>query len=225
MSAPPSYAGFIDAGFLKSEGRKALGLPASAQVSVSAEAVVAWLRVHIHDVRPTPITSAHSFLRAYWYDGAFDPRDGRYASQRRFFDAIAATPGVHVRLGHLQQRTPRWQHAIKKALEACGVDPAEFARHYEFRPELFQKGVDTLIVLDLVRLADRRAYDLGVLVSGDRDIAEGVRVAQDAGRRIILAHPAGAGIATELRQLVDAILLIPAEHLRAMVSSTGPPAA
>jgi len=67
---------------------------------------------------------------ASWYDGAFDPRDRRYESQRRYFDAIASTPGLQLRLGHLREVRPRWQYALRKALESCGVDEAEFGKHF-----------------------------------------------------------------------------------------------
>lgn len=209
----PTYAGFIDAGFLKAEGRKARGMSSSARVAVAAAELVEWLDV-LSARYPNDLGS---FLRAYWYDGAHDPRDPRYGAQRRYFDAIAATPGVQVRLGHLQERDPRWQHAIKKAIEACGVELAEFERHFTFRPEQYQKGVDSLIVLDLVRLAERRAYDVAVLIAGDRDIAPAVRAVQDAGAKVIVAHPEGAGVATELRQLADHVEPIDADSLSRIV--------
>lgn len=75
----PSYAAFIDAGFLKSEGRKALGLAPSARVRYPKD--------------------LGSFLRAYWYGGAYDSGDPRYGPRRSHFDAVAATPRIRVRLG------------------------------------------------------------------------------------------------------------------------------
>lgn len=157
-------------------------------------------------------------LRVYWYDGAFDPKHPGYAGQRQFFDGIASTPGIQVRLGHLTPRPTRWQHAVKRAVQACGITLDEFERHFAFRDELQQKGVDTLIVLDLVRLAERRAYDVAVLVAGDRDLAEAVRTAQDAGRRVIVARPPDVGVATELRHLADALVEIPPTSLQRIIT-------
>ena len=42
-----------------------------------------------------------------------------------------------------------------------------------------QKGVDSLMVLDLVRLAQLRAFDTALVVAGDRDLAEALRVVAD----------------------------------------------
>jgi uncharacterized LabA/DUF88 family protein len=158
-----------------------------------------------------------SLLRVYWYDGAFAPGTNAFGSQKRYLDAIASTPGVQLRLGHIKQYTPGWHEAVRAAIRECGWELAEFERHFDFRPAYEQKGVDTLIVLDIVRLAQRQAYDTGVLVAGDRDLAEAVRVAQDEGRRIILAHPAGGGVSTELRQLADEVHALDQDQLRQML--------
>lgn len=201
------YAGFIDYGFLDAAGASALKLP-KKNVKPNAEGCVEWLREIGADLDGTPTP-----LRVYWYDAAFDPADGRYKSQRRYLDAIARTPGLQLRLGHLRERVPDWHYALKKALKQCNIDPDDFAEYFEFRSELSQKGVDTLITLDLVRLAQCGAYQTAILLAGDRDLAEPVRVAQDAGCRVLLAVPRGAGVAKELQQVADAIIDIDTEIL------------
>lgn len=205
-----SVAAFIDVGFLTAEGARTLQAPRRA-VKPNAQGCVDWIRGRFTE------DAGSRLLRIYWYDGAFDPRDRRYESQRRYFDAIASTPGIQLRLGHLQEVRPRWQHALRKALEACGVDEDEFGRHFSMRPEIRQKGVDTRLTLDLVRLAQRRVYDTALLLAGDRDLAEPVRVAQDEGALVTLAAPTHAGIASELRQLVDFHLELDANDLGTML--------
>lgn len=49
-----------------------------------------------------------------------------------------------------------------------------------------QKGVDTLIVLDLTSLARERAISTAFVMSGDEDLREGVAVAQQLGVRVVL---------------------------------------
>lgn len=49
-----------------------------------------------------------------------------------------------------------------------------------------QKGVDTLIVLDLTTLARERAISSAFLLSGDEDLREGVLVAQQLGIRVVM---------------------------------------
>jgi uncharacterized LabA/DUF88 family protein len=49
-----------------------------------------------------------------------------------------------------------------------------------------QKGVDTLIVLDLTTLDRERAISTAFVMSGDEDLREGVAVAQQLGVRVVL---------------------------------------
>lgn len=196
------YAGFIDYGFLDAAGASALKRK-KTDIKPDAAGCVQWLRDAGDQLTGTP-----AFLRVYWYDAEFDPSDARYSSQRKYFDAIASTPGVQLRLGHLRESIPNWHYALKKALKRCDIDPDAFEEHFSFRSVLSQKGVDTLITLDLVRLAQAGAYQTAILLAGDRDLAEPVRVAQDFGCRVLLAVPRGAGVAKELRQVADAILPI-----------------
>lgn len=223
MARPLYYAGFIDAGFLKAAGRTALGLGTAAPID--ARRVVEWLRGLPNN--GTCLSPGHTFLRAYWYDGAHDPGRADYQRQRPYLEAVAATPGIQARWGHLQLKRQRWQVAVKSAVQACGVPLPMFEQHFTFRSEFEQKGVDTRIVLDLVRLADNGAYDIAILVTGDRDIAEAVRVAQDRGCRVLLAHPPQAGVAHELRDLADEIVEIDLHHLAYLfgeVETIAPPA-
>ncbi|MEO8926188.1 MAG: NYN domain-containing protein [Caulobacteraceae bacterium] len=55
-----------------------------------------------------------------------------------------------------------------------------------------QKGVDSLIVTDLIELARNRAISDAVLVSGDEDVRIGVQIAQNYGVSVHLVglHPA-----------------------------------
>jgi len=200
---------FIDVGFLRAQGADSLGV-SQRNVAPDAEGCVTRLR-------ELAAEEGSSLLRVYWYDGAFDADHQRYQGQRTYLNAIASCPGIQIRLGHIREDTPSWHHALKTALTACGVNLEEFEKHYTFRPEREQKGVDTLIVLDLVRLAQRRAYETAFLIAGDRDLAEAVRVVQDEGRRLILLHPNGGGVATELRHLADEVKPLSESELRQML--------
>jgi uncharacterized LabA/DUF88 family protein len=168
------YAVLVDAGFFRAEGAKALRL-ARGSVKFDGAACVKWFSEFSRDPRFADVKRIFAngvFLRAYWYDGAYDPADRRYPNQRAQFDALAIVPGLYLRLGHLQEKRLRWQHEVRKAVQACGISLAEFGKHYEFRSEVEQKGVDTLMALDLVHLARKRVVDSVLLVSGDRDLEE-----------------------------------------------------
>ncbi len=214
-----NYAVFVDAGFLMAAGARALGR-ARRGLSFDGTACVDWFtnfhRVPRYD-RPGRIFRDKVFLRAYWYDGAFEPLDPRFLRQRATFELLADVPGLYLRLGHLRETRPAWQHPVQKAVQACGVSLGDFAKHFQFRSELEQKGVDALMTLDLVSLSRDRAVDAILLVSGDRDLEEAVRVAQGVGCKVVLAYPAGAGVAPALRQLADARLRIEAADLQKML--------
>jgi uncharacterized LabA/DUF88 family protein len=134
-------------------------------------------------------------LRAYVYDAQYPDGAAQYSDQRSYFDALGAQPGIRLRLGHLVERSagsPRaaWQ----------------------------QKGVDTLMVLDLVRLAQQRAFDTALIIAGDRDLAEVLRVvADDHARRVILYSVEGSAPAKELVQSADDHGIIDGQSLRLLV--------
>ena len=166
-----------------------------------------------------------TFLRTYWYDGAFETNHQDYQQQRQFLDAVAYTPGIELRLGHIAERKPRLRSPIEKALrdtaDGLAIDRdaliAEFNRHWTFRPERQQKGVDTLIALDMVRLAGRSICSTMVLLAGDRDFAEVVRTVQDFGVGVFVATPNRASVARELAQLADGIIDISATDIQQML--------
>jgi uncharacterized LabA/DUF88 family protein len=220
-AAVGSFLGLVDVGFLRSEGARALGVR-GADVRPDAQAVVDWFR--------TLEAPGDTFVRAYWYDGAFDPAHAEYAGQRRFFDAIAFTPGIHLRLGHIAEHRSRLEKPVVNALtstaRAMGLDPealvAEFRNHWRFLPERSQKGVDTLMALDLVRFAGRGPDLTVVVVAGDRDLAEAIRAPQDLGPRVVVATPSRGSVAREVAQLADAVIDLDVQVLRAMLPTRPP---
>ena len=216
-----TYAGFIDASFLRAEGAKAIGQSPKG-VRPDALAVVKWCR----DLAAQESLLDQTFLRAYWYDSAFDPSHSNYTGQRSFFDAIALTPGLQLRLGHIAEGTSPLEQPIRRALESTavglGMAPedllAEFDRHWTFRPNRQQKGVDTLIALDMVRLAGRSVCETMVLVAGDRDFAEVIRASQDFGTRVLVATPKRISVSREVAQLADHVIDISEDEVRKMLT-------
>ena len=127
---PTTYAGFVDAGYLRAEGAKAIGKRAP-EVRLNARAAVNWLR----GMDKRIVGSV--FLRAYWYDGAFDPFHKEYVGQRRYFDAIARAPGIQLRLGHIAERRSPIATPIRRALgktaEGLGIDPDALLAEFDSR--------------------------------------------------------------------------------------------
>lgn len=73
-----------------------------------------------------------------------------------------------------------------------------------------QKGVDSLIVRDLMRLADEHAIATAFVVSGDEDIRQGVIEAQDYGIKVILLaiKPIENNVSRTLLREADDILTL-----------------
>lgn len=52
--------------------------------------------------------------------------------------------------------------------------------------EVYQKGVDVLLAVDMVNLAHNDAYDIAILLSGDTDLVEAVKLVESLGKTVIV---------------------------------------
>lgn len=220
------YAGFVDAGYLEAEGARKLKIK-RGEARLDALGVVEWFK-QLRENGDDAISSvSHAeFLRAYWYDGAFRPDHKGYKKQSQYFDALATTAGVQMRLGNIAERSPSYEPELRAALKrtagALGIGEQEFFeefnQHWKFLPERKQKGVDTLIALDMVRFASQKVFDTAVLISGDQDLAGAVQTTQDMGCRVVIATPSSGSVSNDLKKLADAVIVISQEDLETMVA-------
>jgi len=90
------YAVFIDAGYLKHSGARALRRKAH-QLTLQARPIVQWASGLAGELK-----SSDGLLRVYWYDGEFDTGHPEYQQQRRYFNAIEDVPGIQLRLGYVE---------------------------------------------------------------------------------------------------------------------------
>lgn len=92
-----------------------------------------------------------------------------------------------------------------------------------------QKGVDSLIVTDLVELARNSAISDAVLISGDEDVRIGVVLAQSFGVRVHLVaiHPGRGTQSAQLKQEADTWIEWGLSDVKPLISirSDGAPAA
>ncbi len=88
-----------------------------------------------------------------------------------------------------------------------------------------QKGVDSLIVSDLIDLSRNRAMCDAVLLTGDEDIRVGVQKAQDAGVRVHLVglHPAQHNQSNLLRQEADTLHELSQAEIATFLRRSPPP--
>jgi len=106
------------------------------------------------------LVGGRRLVRTYYYTAEIKkPPDDHWREQQkqqqRFITALAYQPYIELRLGRLQ------------------FGENGYAR---------QKGVDVLLALDMLRFALKDNYDVAVLVTGDGDFADIVRMVKDEGR-------------------------------------------
>ena len=88
-----------------------------------------------------------------------------------------------------------------------------------------QKGVDTLMVRDLMVLSQERSIHRAAVLSGDEDLREGIEYAQDRGVRVaVVGIDAGGDLnqSPELVREADEALILPADILRKTLTRAAP---
>jgi hypothetical protein len=76
-----------------------------------------------------------------------------------------------------------------------------------------QKGVDSLIIRDLITLARERAIATAYVLGGDADLREGIAAAQEMGLRVVVLGVEGGTRAEALVHEADAHLMLAASFL------------
>lgn len=124
------------------------------------------------------LAESRRLMRTYYYTATIENPPNDYwrreqSKQQRFLAALAYEPNLEVRLGRLQF--------------GDGGIPR-------------QKRVDVLLALDLHRFALKGNYDTAILVAGDADFSDIVRMVKDEGRRVEIVTFPG----TRARSLLEA---------------------
>jgi uncharacterized LabA/DUF88 family protein len=86
-----------------------------------------------------------------------------------------------------------------------------------------QKGVDTLLVHDLIVLAQERSITDAVLITGDEDMREAVSYAQERGVRVHLVVASAAEASWTLRQEADTVSVLMPDRLHGFTSAARGP--
>jgi len=139
-------------------------------------------------------------VRIYYYNAPPPPEDDPEVriQQQRFRDKLGYIDFLQRRDGRLVERT------FKIKCPDCGKE-IEYKRH-------IQKGVDTRLAVDLVIMAVRDSYDIGILVSGDGDFTEGVNfVKEHTRKRIENAFVLWRGWDKGLREAADRRVILTGE--------------
>lgn len=89
-----------------------------------------------------------------------------------------------------------------------------------------QKGVDSLIVTDLIELATNHAIVDALVITGDSDLAVGISIAQKKGVRVAVMGVSDSGKnvrpsqSSEITSIADRVILIDGAHLSTAITYT-----
>jgi len=97
-------------------------------------------------------------IRSYFYDGLVDPKYGKYSDQKKFQEYLEESfDNFEVKTSYLKEdRNRRFQ----------------------------QKGVDTLLAIDMLDKALSNQYEIAILIAGDLDHYEVVKAVKDKGKQV-----------------------------------------
>lgn len=133
----------------------------------------------------------------YSYDGvviygSYNPQTtGGRIHKKWITNFLDRQPGVQVQCLERKTKNPPKCPVCHKAIEKCPFCDEKMIGTIE-------KGVDTFIVTDMIRLAWEDAYDIAVLASSDGDLVPAVEFIISKGLKVIQAGfpPSGVNLAT-----------------------------
>ncbi len=85
-----------------------------------------------------------------------------------------------------QERNFEGQKKFLKELENNPIIEIKSTPLKQSDGEVYQKGIDVLLAIDLVHLAHIDAYDVAIILSGDTDLIEAVKLVKSLGKTIII---------------------------------------
>ena len=203
----------IDAEFLRQDAQAALGIERS---NYNVPVLADWIRgSDIEHIR--------------WYDGRYKPSDARYQAHKYWLDCLARDAGVKLRLGTLVERdSSLYERAMYRILPQVAADlniddgalKRAMQAHWESRSYFQQKGVDALLILDMVQLAMSGNIGALCLCAGDTDFIPAIDAVQQCGVPVNLVVPRPNKLSRQMTSAADQAIAIPMDILRRSFSDS-----
>ena len=142
------------------------------------------------------LCGARSLFRGYYYNVMQDPsqRADTHRDQQDFLHALRETPYLEVRLGGTKL--------------AQGIT--------------IEKGIDVMLVTDLLNLAWEDLYDVAVLVSGDSDFAYALQAVKNLGKYVEVAY-FESNVSRDILDVADNKHLMDKNFLKGLWAHKRPP--
>jgi len=151
------------------------------------------------DVFSAKLANGRDLVRTYYYNSPAPPSADQ-AGFQRYWAKLNWLNNVRPRLGRIIPRT-------------IDVQCPECHKSFQYKTHI-QKGVDTRIVVDVISLAQSNAYDTGIIVSGDSDLAEAIEwVREHTQKRIENACVPCKSCSEEIRNAADVKIQLTREYL------------
>lgn len=133
------------------------------------------------------LINGRALTRVYYYTALPDQRlnPDRYTKQQKFLNAIQKKPYFSVVLGRLEPRPG-------------GI--------------YVEKGVDVAMAIDLLDLAYHNTYDCAILMTGDGDFSNAVKIVQRMGKHVENASPKSC-LSHNLQQTCDKTIVLDDAYL------------
>jgi len=143
------------------------------------------------------LSNNRHLIRTYYYNAPLnrDDDEDKHRLQQSFFDSLDSVPYLTKKFGRLERRIVRQTLPDGTFISA---------------PTYVEKGVDTLIVIDMMAFAFNDTYDTAILVSGDEDFAVVVEKVKELGKHVEVANLGGS---FTLRQAADKYVMINQDFL------------
>ena len=197
----------VDAEYLRKEAQKVLR---REHTSLVARELTGWLR------KEDPMQPVR------WYDAHYKANHPQANNRRMFFKHMALEASVKLRMGTLVERSNApVDRALQKVMPSIAKDlgvPVKslvdaFAKHWVSHSISQQKGVDALLIMDMIDLASYGRYDTILLCAGDTDFLPVINRAQQMGVMIHLIVPRPESVSDTFWADVDTIIEIPTNVL------------
>lgn len=147
------------------------------------------------------LATGRRLMKVLYYEAPLLPEVDKasFEAQQRFFQRLRSDPHFDIRCGRRVERDEEFK------CPHCGKTSVK--KRYE------QKGVDALIVFDIVSLGTRDAYDVALLVAGDQDFILPVLEVRMLGKVVENAFT-DYGWAPTLRMIADRTILLDNAYLQ-----------
>ena len=132
--------------------------------------------------------------KAYYYAGVPDPRvdNNGYRKQKKFLNAISSISFLTVKIGYVLKN--------KKTGESM------------------EKGIDTMLAVDMAIMAAKDMYDIALLISADGDFKYCVEQVQNCGKQVVICSPKGS-YSTALSSVADKRIIVTKELIESYVNN------